>query len=166
MVLGQGRDGSRTNLLNRFREEKEAVLMGTSSFWEGVDIPGDSLRTLVLVKLPFQVPTEPIVEAHVEQLQKAGRNAFSDYLLPEAVIRFRQGFGRLIRRADDRGVVLIMDSRVLSTRYGAIFLSSLPVRAWAVSSAELLEEDIRRWLGAQKKPPAGGAVAFDETAQC
>ena len=163
MVLGQGRDGSRTNLLNRFREEKEAVLMGTSSFWEGVDIPGDSLRTLVLVKLPFQVPTEPIVEAHVEQLQKAGRNAFNDYLLPEAVIRFRQGFGRLIRRADDRGVVLIMDGRVLSTRYGSIFLSSLPARTWAVPSAESLEEDIRRWLWAQKKPPVGGTVTFDET---
>jgi len=163
-VLGQGRDGSRTNLLNRFREQTEAVLMGTSSFWEGVDIPGDSLRILILVKLPFQVPTEPIVEAHVEQLHRAGRNAFYEYLLPEAVIRFRQGFGRLIRRADDHGVVLIMDSRVLSTRYGSTFLNSLPVRTWAVSSAESMEEDIRRWLQTQKKPPAGGAIELDEIA--
>jgi predicted DnaQ family exonuclease/DinG family helicase len=162
MVLGQGRDGSRTNLLNRFREQKEAVLMGTSSFWEGVDIPGDSLRLLVLVKLPFQVPTEPVVEAHVEQMQRAGRNAFYEYLLPEAVIRFRQGFGRLIRRADDHGVVLIMDSRVLSTRYGSTFLGSLPVRTWAVSSAASMESDIQRWLQTQKKPPAGGAVELDE----
>jgi len=162
MVLGQGRDGSRTNLLNRFREQKEAVLMGTSSFWEGVDIPGDSLRILILVKLPFQVPTEPIVAAHVEHLQQAGRDAFYDYLLPEAVIRFRQGFGRLIRRADDHGVVLIMDSRVLSTRYGSTFLSSLPVRTWAVSSAESMEADIRRWLQTQKKPPSGGAVMLGE----
>ena len=158
MVLGQGRDGSRTNLLNRFREQKEAVLMGTSSFWEGVDIPGDSLRLLILVKLPFQVPTEPVVEAHVEQLERAGRNAFYEYLLPEAVIRFRQGFGRLIRRADDHGVVLVMDSRVLSTRYGNTFLRSLPVRTWAVSSAESMSADIQRWLQTQKKPPAGGAV--------
>ena len=162
MVLGQGRDGSRTNLLNRFREQKEAVLMGTSSFWEGVDIPGDSLRILVLIKLPFQVPTDPVVEAHVEQLQRAGRDAFYEYLLPEAVIRFRQGFGRLIRRADDHGVVLIMDSRVLSTRYGSTFLRSLPARTWAVSSSESMETDVRRWLQAQKKPPEGGAVQLDE----
>jgi predicted DnaQ family exonuclease/DinG family helicase len=162
MVLGQGRDGSRTNLLNRFREQKEAVLMGTSSFWEGVDIPGDSLRVLVLIKLPFQVPTDPVVEAHVEQLQRAGRDAFYEYLLPEAVIRFRQGFGRLIRRADDHGVVLIMDSRVLSTRYGSTFLRSLPARTWAVSSAGSMESDVRRWLQSQKKPPEGGAVQLDE----
>jgi predicted DnaQ family exonuclease/DinG family helicase len=164
MILGQGRDGSRTNLLNRFRGESEAVLMGTSSFWEGVDIPGDSLRNLVLVKLPFQVPTEPIVEAHVEQLQKRGRSAFNDYLLPEAVIRFRQGFGRLIRRADDHGVVLIMDNRVLTTRYGATFLQSLPVQTYAIPSAESLESDLQNWLRTEKRPPAGGAVLFDEGA--
>jgi ATP-dependent DNA helicase DinG len=129
-----------------------------------VDIPGDSLRNLVLVKLPFQVPTEPIVEAHVEQLQKRGRSAFNDYLLPEAVIRFRQGFGRLIRRADDHGVVLIMDNRVLTTRYGATFLQSLPVQTYAIPSAESLESDLQNWLRTEKRPPAGGAVLFDEGA--
>jgi Rad3-related DNA helicase len=166
LVLGQGRDGSRTNILNRFRGEKEAVLMGTSSFWEGVDIPGDSLRTLILVKLPFQVPTEPIVEAHVERLEKEGRNAFQEYLLPGAVIRFRQGFGRLIRRADDRGVVIILDRRVISTRYGPTFLRSLPTRTYALESPQALEDDIRGWLWAEKKPPPGGHVPFSGPDQC
>ncbi|MCK4596725.1 ATP-dependent helicase DinG, partial [bacterium] len=154
LVLGQGKDGSRTNILNRFRQEHESVLMGTNSFWEGVDIPGESLRSLVLTKLPFLVPTEPLVEAHMEELEKQGRNSFTEYVLPEAVIRFRQGFGRLIRRRDDRGVVLILDRRVLSTRYGSTFLRSLPTRTWALDSPQALVEDIRRWLEVKKKPPS------------
>jgi predicted DnaQ family exonuclease/DinG family helicase len=154
LVLGQGKDGSRTNILNRFRQEHESVLMGTNSFWEGVDIPGESLRSLVLTKLPFLVPTEPLVEAHMEELEKQGRNSFTEYVLPEAVIRFRQGFGRLIRRRDDRGVVLILDRRVLSTRYGSTFLRSLPTRTWALDSPQALVEDIRRWLEVEKKPPS------------
>jgi ATP-dependent DNA helicase DinG len=154
LVLGQGKDGSRTNILNRFRQEHESVLMGTNSFWEGVDIPGESLRSLVLTKLPFLVPTEPLVEAHMEELEKQGRNSFTEYVLPEAVIRFRQGFGRLIRRRDDRGVVLILDRRVLSTRYGSTFLRSLPTRTWALDSPQALVQDIRRWLEVEKKPPS------------
>jgi len=149
LVLGQGRDGSRTNILNRFREEHESVLMGTDSFWEGVDVPGEALRSLVLVKLPFLVPTEPVVEAHMEQLEKQGRNSFTEYILPEAVIRFRQGFGRLIRKRDDRGVVIILDRRVLSTGYGATFLRSLPTRSWTFISPEALMKDVRRWLGGE-----------------
>jgi len=155
-LLGQGKDGSRTNILNRFREEEESVLMGTNSFWEGVDIPGETLRSLVLVKLPFLVPTEPIAEAHMEQLEKRGRNSFTEYVLPEAVIRFRQGFGRLIRKRDDRGVVLILDRRVLSTSYGATFLSSLPTRSWIFNSTEALVKDIRRWLAGEITRPSAG----------
>jgi ATP-dependent DNA helicase DinG len=158
LVLGQGKDGSRTNILNRFREENESVLMGTDSFWEGVDIPGETLRSLVLVKLPFLVPTEPVVAARAEQLEKQGRNSFTEYVLPEAVIRFRQGFGRLIRKRDDRGVVLVLDRRLLSTSYGATFLRSLPTRSWIFNSSEALTEDIRRWLGGEIARPSGALL--------
>ncbi len=147
LVLGQGRDGSRTNILNRFREDQESVLMGTNSFWEGVDIPGKTLRSLILVKLPFLVPTEPLVEAHMERLEKQGRNSFSEYILPEAVIRFRQGFGRLIRRRDDFGVVIVLDRRVLSASYGKTFLASLPTKSWVFNSSQAMTEEIQRWLG-------------------
>ena len=90
----------------------------------------------------------------MEQLEKQGRNSFTEYVLPQAVIRFRQGFGRLIRTRDDRGVVLILDRRLLSTSYGATFLHSLPTRWWVFNSSEALMEDIRRWLRGEKKPPS------------
>lgn len=113
-------------LLNRFRKEESAVLFGTDSFWEGVDVKGRALELVVIARLPFRVPTEPILEARAEHIARQGGDPFMEYTVPQAVIKFKQGFGRLIRSRDDRGGVLILDSRVLNKNYGRFFLKSLP----------------------------------------
>ena len=125
LALKQG-DGSRSQLLDTFRRDISSVLFGTDSFWEGVDVEGSALEVVVIIKLPFRVPTEPIVEARVEDIERKGGNAFYEYTVPQAIIRFKQGFGRLIRRRTDRGLVLILDKRVHSKSYGRLFLNSLP----------------------------------------
>lgn len=125
IILSQGQVG-RKEIVETFRSKKKAVILGTASFWEGVDIPGEDLFCVVILKLPFPVPTDPIAEARAEDLKERGCNPFSTYFLPRAVIRFRQGFGRLIRTQKDRGVVLILDKRITTKGYGKVFLSSLP----------------------------------------
>jgi DNA polymerase-3 subunit epsilon/ATP-dependent DNA helicase DinG len=122
VVYDQTEGASRHQLLESFRGAEQAVLLGTRSFWEGVDVQGDALSVLVIVKLPFDVPTDPIVAARSETFE----NPFYDYSVPEAILRFRQGFGRLIRSKSDRGVVAIFDRRVLTKGYGKQFLDSLP----------------------------------------
>jgi DNA polymerase-3 subunit epsilon/ATP-dependent DNA helicase DinG len=122
LVLGQGIDGSPKALLNALRENPRTVILGTSSFWEGVDIAGDALSLLVIARLPFSVPTDPVFAARSELFE----DPFQEYALPQAVIRFKQGFGRLIRRRTDRGVVVVMDRRLRSKAYGNVFLRSLP----------------------------------------
>ncbi|TFH41937.1 MAG: helicase c2, partial [Chrysiogenales bacterium] len=99
---------------------------GTHSFWQGIDLPGDLVRGVILMKLPFAVPDSPPVEAKMERLKEQGKNPFSTFQVPEAVIRFRQGFGRLIRSGTDRGVVAVLDSRIVNKSYGGAFLKSLP----------------------------------------
>ena len=121
----QGEEG-RDTLVRNFREDPRGVLVGVESFWEGIDLPGECLKTLVLVKLPFKSPQDPMVEARSRWYQEQGKSPFMDYLLPEAVLVFRQGFGRLIRTKEDRGVVYLLDSRVLEKGYGRVFLQSLP----------------------------------------
>jgi DNA polymerase-3 subunit epsilon/ATP-dependent DNA helicase DinG len=122
-VLGQGLDGDRHQLMARFRApDRPTVLLGTRSFWEGVDVPGEALSCLVITRLPFDVPTEPVFAARAETFQ----NPFLEYAVPQAVLRFRQGFGRLIRSAADRGVVVVLDRRVLTKAYGRQFLDALP----------------------------------------
>ena len=121
----QGETG-RHALLAQFRKEGNAVLFGTDSFWEGVDVKGDALRLVIIARLPFQVPTEPVQQARAEKIKADGGDPFRDFSVPQAVIKFRQGFGRLIRSRDDRGAVLILDRRVLNKSYGRIFLRSLP----------------------------------------
>lgn len=125
-VLVQGQD-TRTNLLKRFKSGSGAyVLMGTNSFWEGIDVIGSALVCVVMVKLPFQVPSYPVIQARIEELEKSGHNSFAEYSLPMAVIRFKQGFGRLIRHKNDYGVIYILDPRIYSRAYGNVFLSSIP----------------------------------------
>ncbi|MDP6125850.1 MAG: helicase C-terminal domain-containing protein, partial [Candidatus Latescibacteria bacterium] len=118
LLLAQGQDGSRSALAEQFKTDRSSVLLGTDSFWEGIDIPGDALEMLVIVKLPFAVPSDPMISAHLDELEKEGKNPFLYYTVPEAAIKFRQGFGRLIRNTQDRGVVVLLDSRVITARYG------------------------------------------------
>ncbi|MBK8248863.1 MAG: helicase [Gemmatimonadetes bacterium] len=139
---------TRDALLRRFRESGNAVLLGTSSFWEGVDVPGDALRGLVIAKLPFRVPTEPLTAAHCEAIEARGGDPFQEYMLPHAALRLKQGFGRLIRTRDDRGVVLLMDSRVCSKRYGEELLDGLPPAQQVIGSWAEVEAAVRRFYRA------------------
>ncbi|HIJ73420.1 MAG TPA: DEAD/DEAH box helicase [Candidatus Hydrogenedentes bacterium] len=116
----------RTHLLERFRSDPSSVLFATDSFWEGVDVAGEALQCVILPKLPFRVPTEPVLQARAEAIDAAGGNSFMAYTVPQAVIKFRQGIGRLIRRKSDRGAVVVLDRRVVMRYYGRAFLESLP----------------------------------------
>lgn len=143
-VYEQGQGASRHALLETFRNTDQAVLLGTRSFWEGVDVPGPALSVLAIVRLPFDVPSDPIIAARSEMYE----SPFNEYMLPEAILRFRQGFGRLIRSRSDRGVVITFDRRLLTKYYGQAFLQSLPrctMRNGRVADAP---EVISRWLGA------------------
>ncbi len=134
-LLVQG-EGQRDQLLRRFREYGSAILLGTDSFWEGVDVPGRALRVLILAKLPFKVPTEPLTAARLERLEERGQNGFSHYLVPLAALKLKQGFGRLIRTRADVGVVLLLDRRAVTKRYGARMLEGLPPAETAIGSWE------------------------------
>lgn len=123
--LRQGSE-NRHRLLKRFAEDESSILFGTDSFWEGVDVPGRSLEQVIIARLPFKVPTEPVLEARAQAIEARGGDSFMEYTVPQAVIRFKQGFGRLIRHRNDRGVVLILDTRVVRRGYGRMFLRSLP----------------------------------------
>jgi ATP-dependent DNA helicase DinG len=124
-VLKQG-DDDRNRLLAGFLNDRSSCLFATNSFWEGVDAPGDTLRLVILCRLPFRNPGDPVFEARCEALESRGGNAFMDLSLPEAVMKFKQGFGRLMRRSSDQGVVAVLDGRLLHKPYGKIFLASLP----------------------------------------
>ncbi len=124
-ILVHGED-SRDSLLTRFRESERAVLIGTSSYWEGVDVAGHALRGLLIAKLPFRVPSEPLTAAHCEAIQERGGDAFGEYMVPHAALRLKQGFGRLIRSRTDRGAIIIADPRVVTKSYGKTLLDALP----------------------------------------
>jgi len=141
-VMAQYMDGSRTHLLERFQTMERGVLLGTHSFWEGIDIPGAALSCVAITRLPFPVPNDPIHAARSE----AYRDSFNDYMVPQAVIRFRQGFGRLIRSEEDRGVVAILDSRLEHKSYGSAFLHSLPPTTLHVGPLRDLPPMAERWL--------------------
>ena len=122
----QGAGVPRSIMLERFKRDERSVLFGTDSFWQGVDVPGDALRNVIITRLPFMVPDHPLVEAQIEAIEARAGNAFMEFSLPVAVLKFRQGVGRLIRTKSDNGIVVVLDNRVLSKRYGEIFLQSLP----------------------------------------
>ncbi|MBN1436705.1 MAG: DEAD/DEAH box helicase [Sedimentisphaerales bacterium] len=125
-LLAQGKGKDRSQLLDQFRENTNSILLGTDSFWQGVDVPGESLSNVIIVKLPFSVPDHPLLQARLEQIKSQGGNPFFDYQLPEAILKFKQGFGRLIRSKTDTGIVVILDPRVVTKRYGKAFLRALP----------------------------------------
>ena len=142
LVYEQGEGASAHTLLENFRLSDRAVLLGTRAFWEGVDIPGESLSVLVIAKLPFAVPSDPIVAARAETFE----DPFYQYSLPDAILRFRQGFGRLIRTQSDRGLVAVFDRRVLTKKYGRYFIDSLPKCTTRTGSLAELPKVAAKWL--------------------
>ena len=152
-LLAQEWDGSASLVSERFRIERGAVLLGVQSLWEGVDFPGETLEILVVAKLPFSVPDDPLVEARGERLVNDGLDPFRADALPEAVLRFRQGVGRLIRRADDRGVLVVCDPRIATASYRRAFLAALPVAPRAVEDAAALAEEAAAFLAAGTADP-------------
>ncbi len=145
-VLAQGVDGTPQQLLGRFQDDPRAVLLGTASFWEGVDVGNSALKVLVVARLPFNVPTEPVFAARSEQYDQP----FTQFAVPQAVLRFRQGFGRLVRNKEDRGVVVLLDSRVRTRSYGRWFLESLPEVTSFQGPMDRVVERVGRWLA---QPP-------------
>ncbi len=145
-LLVHGED-QRARLVSRFIEAERGILLGTASFWEGVDVPGHPLRGLVIQKLPFKVPTEPIAAARMEALERAGRSAFHDFMLPHAALRLKQGFGRLIRARTDRGAVLILDDRLVTKRYGRYLRDSLPEAPFLKGPWAEVQRRVRTFYG-------------------
>jgi len=125
-LLQQGAGTERTKLLNRFRRDDGAVLFGTDSFWQGVDVPGEALSSVIIVRLPFAVPNKPLLAGRLERIREQGGDPFYDYQLPFAIIKFKQGFGRLVRNRTDKGIVVVLDSRIVNRRYGLKFLAAIP----------------------------------------
>ncbi|RMF61245.1 MAG: hypothetical protein D6748_02110, partial [Calditrichaeota bacterium] len=146
LLLGQGIDGSRHTLITRFKNEETSFLLGTDSFWEGVDVPGKAMEVVLITRLPFDVPSDPVIQARTEMIKKRGGNPFMEYAIPEAVLRFRQGFGRLIRNQSDYGAVIILDTRVTKKFYGSIFLQSLPVEPRLFSSKDEFWSALKNWF--------------------
>jgi DNA polymerase-3 subunit epsilon/ATP-dependent DNA helicase DinG len=142
VVLAQGVDGSPRQLVEQAQGNSNVVLLGTNSLWEGIDVPGYNLRVVVVTRLPFNVPTEPLFAARSELFS----DPFNEYTVPQAVLRFRQGFGRLIRSKDDRGVVVLLDSRVHNRGYGRTFLRSLPKCTVRQASLRGLGAEVASWL--------------------
>lgn len=155
VLLKQG-ELPRQRLLERFRASGDAVLFGTDSFWEGVSVPGDALRLVLIPRLPFRVPTEPVQQARHERLEARGHDPFRAYSLPQAVLRFRQGFGRLVRTRSDRGAVVVLDRRIASRWYGRLFLQSLPDMERTTGPMRVVLERLHGFYGTQPGPVEAG----------
>ena len=132
-------DYPRHEMIEIFKNSKSPVLFGTDSFWEGVDVQGEQLKSVIIVKLPFKVPNDPVTEAIIENIREKGKNPFNDYQVPQAVIKFKQGVGRLIRSKEDRGIIVIFDNRIIKKSYGKKFLKVLPKNVTVKNRDEILE---------------------------
>ena len=147
-LLVHGED-QRDRLLDRFRDSGRAILVGTATFWEGVDVPGEALRALLLSKLPFRVPTDPMTAAHCEAIAQRGGDAFTEYMVPHAALRLKQGFGRLIRTRTDRGAIVLADARALTKGYGPALLDGLPPARRVTGPWQYIREELRAFYGAK-----------------
>src|SRR5699024_6950569 len=146
-LIAQGiSSGSRSRLKKNFQTYEKAILLGTSSFWEGIDIPGENLSCLMIVRLPFQPPNHPLYEAKSANLKANGKNPFFELALPHAVLRFKQGFGRLIRSTHDRGIVFVCDARIVKARYGSFFTKSIPNVPTTYDSTSVLMQKAKEWF--------------------
>ena len=145
VLLKQG-DKPRQLLLNNFKAQRNTILFGTESFWEGIDIPGENLQCVIITRLPFKVPTDPVIKARLKRIEIEGKNSFINYLLPLAVIKTKQGVGRLIRKKSDRGVIIILDKRIITKNYGEIFIKSLPNSALYISKLKDLLPLVRNYM--------------------
>jgi len=154
-VLAQG-EGSREQLLQRYLTAPGSVLVGTDSFWEGVSVVGDDLRLVVIPRLPFRVPTEPVSQARYERLEAQGRDPFRELSLPQAILKLRQGFGRLIRTTRDSGAVVVLDRRLHDRWYGRLFLRSLPPARRVVGPTRRVDEALEHFFGQEGYPPTRG----------
>jgi predicted DnaQ family exonuclease/DinG family helicase len=147
LLLAQGKGSmSRSAMLEEFKINRKSILLATNSFWEGVDVPGDSLSLLILYKLPFLVPSEPIVEAYIEKLEADGKNSFMHYMVPNALLKYRQGFGRLIRNKTDKGMVIVLDNRIKTKTYGHYFMEIVPSKTIFADTVQSLDDYIGRWF--------------------
>ena len=136
----QGKNVPRSKLLRMFKQDSKGVLFGTDSFWTGVDVPGEALSNVIVTRIPFAVPSHPLIESRLEQIEKVGGNPFLEYSVPEAVLKLRQGVGRLIRSASDKGFVVILDNRILRMKYGKAFIRALPPAPVEVVNYEALTQ--------------------------
>jgi len=150
-ILAHGQDGNRSSILQAMNRNANTVVLGASSFWEGVDVRGSGLTTLIITKLPFQPPTRPVTSARMEYLSTQGKNSFSDFSLPQAVLKFRQGCGRLIRSSEDWGSIIILDKRVLTKGYGKDFIKSLPKQPVLQKPMEEICTTLERWMAEKQK---------------
>ena len=138
---------NRNSLLAGYLENEQSILVGTSSFWEGVDLPGDKVEILVILKIPFASPSDPIIQSQIEYLQAEGRNAFIEFQVPDAIVKMKQGFGRLIRSLNDSGICLLTDPRVIKSRYGKMILESLPLEAKPYEHASRIVYEAESFFG-------------------
>ncbi|MEM7232546.1 MAG: helicase C-terminal domain-containing protein, partial [Planctomycetota bacterium] len=146
-------EAQRSTLLDRFRRQEPSVLFGTDSFWEGVDVKGSALELVIITRLPFRPPDDPLTEARQEEIASRGQNPFAHFTVPRAVLKFKQGFGRLIRSETDRGAVAVLDSRVITKNYGKTFLKAVPRTKFLVSSSPEIARAVGEFLSAPAPKP-------------
>jgi Rad3-related DNA helicase len=152
VILGQGISGNRQTILDEFKNSRPCVLLGADSFWEGIDAPGNACEIVVITRLPFQIPTHPLTKAIAQKIQEQDGDSFFSYSVPEAVIKFRQGTGRLIRDPKDRGALLVLDNRIITKNYGKRFRESLNGEMRSFTTIEELLIALRSFFAGDNKP--------------